>query len=237
MLKRSELAPGLLLEDGVDIGADVEFGGNVVVRASTRIASGCRIGDGAVLGKQPVLAPHSSAKQRGSPQPLTLDEGVAVGTGAVLFAGAHVCAAAIVGDQVHLRERSEVGPQTVIGRGCAIDNDVVLGARVSVQSNCYLTAWTVVEDDVFVAPGVVTTNDNTMRRHGPSMKLSGAILRRACRVGAAVVLAPGVEVGEEAFIAAGAVVTTTVPSRAVVMGVPGRAVREVGEEDLLERWR
>ncbi|HEY1566985.1 MAG TPA: N-acetyltransferase, partial [Solirubrobacteraceae bacterium] len=67
--------------------------------------------------------------------------------------------------------------------------------------------------------------------------LRGATLRRACRVGGGVVLAPGVSIGEEAFIAAGAVVVRDVPDRAVVMGVPGRVVRQVSEEDLLERWR
>jgi acetyltransferase-like isoleucine patch superfamily enzyme len=51
-----------------------------------------------------------------------------------------------------------------------------------------------------------------------------------------VVLCPGVEVGEEAFVAAGAVVTRDVPARRVVMGVPGRPVREVPETDLLEEW-
>jgi acetyltransferase-like isoleucine patch superfamily enzyme len=76
-----------------------------------------------------------------------------------------------------------------------------------------------------------------MARHGPEMPLRGAILRRACRVGGGVVLTPGVVVGEEAFIAAGAVVVRDVPDRAVVMGVPGRVMRQVSEEDLLQRWR
>ena len=67
--------------------------------------------------------------------------------------------------------------------------------------------------------------------------LAGARLRRACRIGGGVVLCPGVEVGEEAFVAAGAVVVRDVPARAVVMGVPARQVREVPEEDLIERWR
>jgi acetyltransferase-like isoleucine patch superfamily enzyme len=69
------------------------------------------------------------------------------------------------------------------------------------------------------------------------MPLTGATLRRACRVGGGVVLCPGVEIGEEAFVAAGAVVIADVAPRAVVMGVPARKVRDVGDEDLLERWR
>jgi acetyltransferase-like isoleucine patch superfamily enzyme len=125
----------------------------------------------------------------------------------------------------------------VIGRGSVVDNDVSLGARVRVQTSVYLTAFTVVEDDVFVGPGVTTTNDDTMARHAPHTPLRGARLRRACRIGGGAVLTPGVEVGEEAFVAAGALVTRDVPPRAVVMGVPARVVREVSDEDLLERWR
>ena len=106
-----------------------------------------------------------------------------------------------------------------------------------VQTNVYLTAFTVVEDDVFIGPGATTTNDDTMGRHPAGAPLRGAILRRACRIGGGAVLTPGVEIGEEAFVAAGALVTGDVPARAVVMGVPARVVREVPDEDLLERWR
>jgi acetyltransferase-like isoleucine patch superfamily enzyme len=114
---------------------------------------------------------------------------------------------------------------------------VIVGERVRVQTDVYLTAYSVVEDDVFVGPGVLTTNDSTMSRHDGAFGLRGATLRRACRVGGAVVLTPGVEVGEEAFVAAGAVVTRDVPPRAVVMGVPARVVRDVPDADLLQHWR
>ena len=112
-----------------------------------------------------------------------------------------------------------------------------VGAHVRVQTGVYLTAFSTVEDHVFVGPGASTTNDDTMNRHGPETPLRGAILRRACRLGGGTVLTPGVEIGEEAFVAAGAVVTRDVPPRAVAMGVPARVVREVPSEDLLEHWR
>jgi acetyltransferase-like isoleucine patch superfamily enzyme len=83
----------------------------------------------------------------------------------------------------------------------------------------------------------MTTNDDAMGRIAKGAPLRGATLRRACRIGGGAVLVPGVEVGEEAFVAAGAVVTRDVAPRAVVIGVPARVVREVPDEDLIERWR
>jgi acetyltransferase-like isoleucine patch superfamily enzyme len=108
---------------------------------------------------------------------------------------------------------------------------------VRVQTGCYVTAGTVIEDDAFLGPGVITTNDDTMDRRPPATPLAGATIRRAARVGAGAVLCPGIEVGEEAFVAAGAVVAESVTARTVVMGVPARAVREVPDGDLIERWR
>jgi acetyltransferase-like isoleucine patch superfamily enzyme len=81
------------------------------------------------------------------------------------------------------------------------------------------------------------TNDDAMGRHAKGEPLRGPTLRRACRVGGGATLVPGVEIGEEAFVAAGAVVTADVPSRALVMGVPARVVRQVGDADLIENWR
>ena len=153
-----------------------------------------------------------------------------------MVAGARVGAAAVIGDQSHVRERALVGEGSVVGRGSAVDNDVTIGAGVRIQTNCYITAFSTIENDVFVGPGTTLTNDDTMSRHGPEYAIRGATLRRACRVGGGVVLCPGVEIGEEAFIAAGSVVIRDVPARAVVMGVPGREVREVPDEDLIERW-
>jgi acetyltransferase-like isoleucine patch superfamily enzyme len=235
-LRPSDAAPGLFLGEGVDLPADVELGAHVVIHAGTVLGAGVRIQDHVVLGKPPALAAHSSARGRALAA-LVVDEGATVCAGAIVLAGVRIGAGAIVGDQAHVRERAVVGEHSVIGRGSAVDNDVTIGARVRVQTNVYLTAFSVVEDDVFVGPCAMTTNDDTMARHDPGAPLRGAMLRRACRIGGGAVLTPGVEVGEEAFVGAGAVVTRDVPPRAVVYGVPATVRGEVPGHELLERWR
>ena len=232
MLRPSERAPGLLVGEGVQIPDSAELGAGVIVHAGTAVGEGVTLQDGCVIGKPLALGPRSRAA-REQPPPAVIGDGAVVGAGAVVLAGARVGTRCVVADQAHVRERAELGTETVVGRGAAVDNDVVVGERVKLQTGAYITAWSRLEDDVFVAPGVTLTNDDTMGRHGPEYRLRGAVLRRACRVGGGAVLLPGVEVGEEAFVAAAALVTRDVPARALVMGVPARVVREVPEEELL----
>ena len=236
MLRADPRGPGLFLGDGAVVGRDVIFGAQVTVHDGTVIGTGCVIEDGVVLGKRPRLARNSSS-ERGRLSPLELGNHVTVCAGAIVFAGSRIGDGSIIGDQAHVRERVQIGADTVIGRAGSVENDVTVGDRVRIQSNAYITARCTIEDDVFVGPCAMTTNDHTMGRHAPEHALAGATLRRACRIGGGAVLVPGIEVGEEAFVAAGAVVTRDVAPRAVVIGVPARRVRDVGEEDLLERWR
>ncbi|MGI8623388.1 MAG: DapH/DapD/GlmU-related protein [Solirubrobacteraceae bacterium] len=231
-MRPSDRAPGLVLGDDVVLPESVVVGAHVVIYPGTVLGGDCVVQDHAVLGKPPRLARAALPSA-----PLRIGAGVVVCAHAVVLAGAELGAGVIVGDQAHVRERASIGERTVIGRKSSVDNDVSVGARVRMQTDCYLTAFSVVEDDVFLGPGASTTNDDTMGRHGPDHALRGATLRRACRIGGRAVLCPGVEVGEEAFVAAGAVVVRDVAPRAVVMGVPARYVREVPDADLLERWR
>ena len=225
-----------VIHPGAVVGAGVTFGANVVVHPAARIGDGVLVQDNVVLGKPPSLAPTSAAAGREVGE-LVIEDGARVCAGAIVFAGTRIGAGTIVGDQAYVRERTTIGAGTVVGRGAAIDNDVTVGERVRIQTMVYVTAFSLVEDDVFVGPCAMTTNDDTMMRHDDSYALRGVTLRRACRIGGGVVLVPGVEVGEEAFVAAGAVVTNDVAPRALVMGVPGRRVRDVADEELLERWR
>jgi acetyltransferase-like isoleucine patch superfamily enzyme len=166
-----------------------------------------------------------------------IGEGVLIGGHVVIHAGVRIGDGARVGDHAQIRDGARIGAGATIGSLSSVDPGVVVGDRASVQARCYLSAGTVVEEDVFIGPGVTLANDNTMDRHGPELSLEGPLLRRACRVGAGVVVCPAVEIGEEAFVAAGAVVAADVAARSVVMGVPARHARQVPDADLLERWR
>jgi acetyltransferase-like isoleucine patch superfamily enzyme len=197
------------------------------------IGEGCQIGDNVVLGKQPALSPRSTAKREALP-PLELGEGAIVSTGAVVFAGTRIGARSIIGDQSCVRERCELGDDVVVGRGSLVENDTTIGARTKIQADAYVTAYSTLEDDVFIAPCVVTTNDNFMGRTEKRHALrKGPTIRRGARVGGGAVLLPGIEIGEEAFVGAGAVVLRDVPPRALVVGNPARQIREVPDEELL----
>ena len=206
-----------------------------VVYPGTVLGEGVRVLEGAVVGKQPSLSPRSTAKREPLP-PLEVGEGTIVSTGAVVFAGTRIGARVIVGDQACVRERCVVGDDVVIGRGSLVENDTTIGDLTKIQAHAYVTAYSTVEDNVFIAPCVVTTNDNFMGRTEKRHELmKGPSIRRGARVGGGAVLCPGVEIGEEAFVGAGAVVIADVPARAVVVGNPARQIREVPDEELLER--
>jgi acetyltransferase-like isoleucine patch superfamily enzyme len=213
--------------------SEYTVGENVVIYPGTVIGEGCRIGDNVVLGKQPALSARSTAKREELP-PLELGDGTIVSTGAIVFAGTTIGDRSIIGDQSCVRERCELGDDVVVGRGSLVENDTTIGARTKIQAHAYVTAYSTLEEDVFIAPCVVTTNDNFMGRTEKRHELrKGPTIRRGARIGGAAVLLPGIEVGEEAFVGAGAVVTRDVPSRAVVVGNPARQIREVGAEELL----
>jgi acetyltransferase-like isoleucine patch superfamily enzyme len=205
-----------------------------VVYPGTVLGDGVRVLEHAVVGKQPSLSPRSTANREPLP-PAELGPGTIVSTGAIVFAGTRVGARVILGDQSCVRERVEIGDDVVIGRGSLVENDTTIGALTKIQAMAYITAYSTLEENVFIAPCVQTTNDDFMGRTERRHELiRGPTIRRGARVGGGAVLLPGVEIGAEAFVGAGAVVTKDVPPRMLVVGNPARVLRDVPDEELLE---
>jgi UDP-2-acetamido-3-amino-2,3-dideoxy-glucuronate N-acetyltransferase len=227
----AERAPGLLLGDGVEVADDVILGGHVVIHDNTTVAAGCRIEDGAILGRR-------LGRDLDDPRPhdaTVLETGAIVGCTTIVGEGVQLGAGSVVGDAVLLRERVRLGPGVLVGRACSVGEDAVVGPRTRIQVACSFAAGSLLEEDVFVGPRLTTTNDPTMGRPAADQGLTPPVFRRGCRIGAAVTLMPGVEVGEEALVAAGALVTRDVPAGAIVMGAPAKIVGEVPAAERLDR--
>jgi acetyltransferase-like isoleucine patch superfamily enzyme len=204
------------------------------VYPGTVLGDDVRVLEYAVVGKQPSLGASSTAKRDPLP-PAEIGAGTVVSTGAVVFAGSTVGERCIVGDQSCIRERVQLGENCVLGRGSLIENDTTVGAGTRIQAGAYITAYSTLEEDVFIAPCVVTTNDNYMgRTERRRDEMRGPTIRRSARIGGGAILCPGVEIGVEAFVGAGAVVTKDVPPRSLVVGNPARVLREVAADELRE---
>jgi acetyltransferase-like isoleucine patch superfamily enzyme len=214
--------------------AEPQIHPTAIVYPGTKLGDGVKVLEHAVVGKQPALSPRSTAKREELP-PAEIGDGTIVSTGAIVFAGAKIGARVILGDQSCVRERVVVGDDVVIGRGSLVENDTTIGAMTKIQADAYITAYSTLEEHVFIAPCVVTTNDDFMGRTERRHELvKGPTIRRGARVGGGSILLPGVEIGEEAFVGAGAVVTKDVEPRMLVVGNPARVLRPVNEDELLE---
>jgi acetyltransferase-like isoleucine patch superfamily enzyme len=205
---------------------------SAIVYPGTVLGEGVRVLEHAVVGKQPSLGTRSTAKREPLP-PTVIGAGSVVSTGAIVFAGSTIGAGCIVGDQACIRERVSMGDDCVLGRGSLIENDTTVGTGTRIQAGAYVTAYSTLEEDVFIAPCVVTTNDNFMgRTEGRRELMRGPTIRRSARIGGGAIICPAIEIGEEAFVGAGAVVTKDVPPGVVVVGSPARVLRDVAPEEL-----
>jgi len=133
-----------------------------------------------------------------------------------------------------VRERCTLAEKVVVGSGSTVENDTRIGSYTKIQTGSYITAYMEIEDKVFIAPMVTTTNDNYMGRTEKRFKyIKGATVRRGARIGGGAILLPGVEIAAETFVAAGSLVTKDTNARKVVKGFPAKEIRDVPEEELI----
>lgn len=219
----------------VSIGKGCKLGNFVIIHEGTIIGDNVRIDDHATLGKLPMKAANSATTKEQELPALTIGELCIVGTGVVLYRGAVIDAKVLMADLCTVRENVTVGRGTIVGRGVTIENYCSVGRYCKLESESYLCAYSTLEDRVFIAPGVVTSNDNFVGRTQERFKhFKGVTVKKGGRIGAGSVTLPGVVIGEDALVAAGSTVTKDVAPRTLVMGKPARPVRPVPVEQLLE---
>ncbi|GEN36003.1 MULTISPECIES: N-acetyltransferase [Aneurinibacillus] len=223
-----------IIEDTVVMGNNVTVGHNVIIYAGSVIGDDVVIQDNVVIGKQPTKAKNSVLKEVKKNPPVVIGNGCTIGTSSIIYAGAVLENDVFVADLATIRERVTVGERTIVGRGVAIENDCTVGRKCKLETNCYITAYSNLGDHVFVAPCVVTSNDNYMARSKERFgKMKGVTVKDGGRIGANAITLPGITIEEDGTVAAGSIVTRDVKKEELVVGVPAKKLRDVPEDQLL----
>ena len=200
----------------------VEIGPYVVIEDMTFIGDHVTIFAGAYIGKPPKAAGVISHPPRAT-RVTEIGSGSVIGSHAVIYRGAQLAGNNLIGDGVTIREDTSVGTETVIGSNSTVQNGAKIGNRVKIVDLSHITFDCEIGDEAFISVGVYTMNDNSMQRGG---EIVGPKIGARARVGGGALLLPGVRIGEDSVVGAGAVVTHDVAPEARVMGVPAKAKAE-----------
>lgn len=144
-----------------------------------------------------------------------------------------------IGDNTYIGNFCVMRPKTKIGKNCKIGHSTVfegrgrLGDRITIMPHAQICLDAVIEDDVFLGPMYIGLNTKRIAHGRGKAIYSPPIIKRAARIGGGVIVMPGVVVGENSLVGAGALVTKDVPDRAIVMGMPARIVGQVPEKEIL----
>lgn len=217
---------GVVIEEGAKIGAGCRIGHRVIIHAGGHVGDNCIIRDGAILGRTPQSGAISTVAIDADQPPVRLGDRCQVGANAVLYAGAVFGDDVLIGDLASVREGSTVGARSIVGRNVMIEYGCQIGERVKIQTGCYITGETTIEEGAFLGPTVTMANDKFMDRIAlPEMR--GPYIGRGARVGSNATLLPGIRLGEDCAIGAGAVVTKDVAPNTIVTGLPARWMKDV----------
>jgi acetyltransferase-like isoleucine patch superfamily enzyme len=192
-----------------------------IIHGNVRFGANHRIDDFVIIGAPPRGTEPGEIET-------TIGPNAVIRSHTVIYAGNHIGANFQTGHSVMLRESNEIGDDVSVGTNSNIEHHVKIGNRVRIHSRVFIPEYSILEDDSWVGPGVVFTND----LYPPSNDvgaLKGPHLMPGARIGANATLLPGVIIGRNALVGAGAVVVRDVPDGKVVAGNPARIIKDTNE--------
>lgn len=155
-----------------------------------------------------------------------------IGKGARVRSGTHIYAGSVIGDNLQtghnvlIREENDLGNDVSIWSNTVIDYGCRIGNGVKIHCNVYIPQFTVLEDDVFIAPGCTFANDVHPGCEQSKECMRGPVLKKGVVLGVNVTVVPMVTIGEYSLIGSGSVITKDVPPYSVVAGNPARFLRK-----------
>lgn len=218
--KNVVLGHNCVIENGAVLGDNVYIDSNTIIRGGVSIKADSFIGSNCIIGEY--LSDFCTSRKYHE-HALNIGERALIRSGSIIYAGSDIGSDFQTGHQVTIREKSRIGAHVSIGTLSDIQGNCDIGNYVRLHSNVHLGQLSKLDDFVWVFPYVVLTNDPTP----PSDELVGVHIRSFAVVATGSVLLPGIEIEEDALVAAGAVVTKSVPKYAVVAGNPAKQISDV----------
>jgi acetyltransferase-like isoleucine patch superfamily enzyme len=179
-----------------------------------------------------VLGPFVVIGQMGGDQEsqnaeTSIGPGAIIRSHTVIYSGNRIGARFQTGHGVLVREMNVIGDNVSVGSGSVIEHHTRIGNGVRLHSKVFVPEFSVLEDDCWLGPNVVLTNARYPRSPQVKDQLVGPTIERGAKIGANSTLLPGVRIGANALVGAGAVVTRDVPPGAVVAGNPARVINSI----------
>lgn len=172
--------------------------------------------------------------------PVKIGANGCIRTGTIIYADVVAGDDFQTGHNVMIRENTSFGDHIVVGTNTVIDGQVRVGNFVKIESNCYIPTHADIGSRVFIGPGVVLTNDKYPQKMRDQYKPQGPIIKDGVTLGGGVVVLPEVTIGKGSFVAAGAVVTKSIPPMSLVKGVAGKILPlpdKLREMNMAKNWR
>ena len=195
---------------------------------TSRVFKNVTLGAGTVVEDFCILGAPPRGKQDGE-MPTTIGEGAVIRSHTVVYAGNVIGRNFQSGNKVNIRESNRIGDNVSVGTLSVIEHHVEIGDNVRIHTQVFIPEFSVLEEGCWIGPNVVFTNAKYPLSPGVKDQLKGPIIRKGAKIGANATLLPGVVIGENALVGAGAVVARDVRPGTVVAGNPARVIRQIAE--------
>lgn len=218
--KNVSLGHNCIIESGVDIGDNTYIDSNTIIRSGVTIGENSFIGSNCIIGEYWMDFCIDKEKHL---HPLTIGNNALIRSGSIVYAGSEIGDNFQTGHQVTIREKAKIGNSVSIGTLSDIQGNCQIGNYVRLHSNVHIGQLSVIDDFVWIFPYVVLTNDPTP----PSEHFVGVHVHSFAVVATGAIIMPGIEIGQDALVAASAMVNKPVEPYAVVGGNPAKPFSDV----------
>lgn len=214
------LGHNVIIEGNVKIGDGSYIDSNTIIRSNVTLGKNTFIGSNCIIGEYWM---DFCMDRKRHEHPLTIGSTALIRSGSILYAGSEIGDNFQTGHQVTIREKTHIGDNVSVGTLSDIQGNCHIGNYVRLHSNVHIGQLSVVDDFVWVFPYVVLTNDPTP----PSENFVGVHIRPFAIVATGAIVMPGLEIGQDSLVAAGAVVTKSVTPYSVVAGNPAKVISDI----------